>query len=323
MKKLKASRRIGGKHRWNANKLLLHHLHAAIFSLGRLSRNALSSLLTLAVIGIAIALPAGLYLLLNYASHSVSNWDENSAAISVFLRQEIDLPTAQALQQKLLQRADINSIHIIDKDSAMQEFRQFSGFAGALDALDSNPLPHLLIIQPTLNEDSSTQDLQQLEQALRTQPEVDLVQIDTAWLQRFQAISNIGQRAILVLGSLLGIAVLLVIGNTIRLEVYNRHEEIEIMKLVGATTAFVRRPFLYTGLWYGLFGGLFAMALILLAIFWLSQPMQQLLSLYNSDLILSYPGLPTWTAIVGGSILLGQCGAWLAVGQHLRKIEPS
>ncbi len=299
----------------------LRHLQVALASLGRLSQNPISTLMTAAVIGIALALPLGLSLLLNNVQQLSGTWD-GGASISLFLKQEIALEEAEQLSNKLRARGDVARVRMINRDRALAEFRDLSGFAGALDTLESNPLPHLLIIEPG-EQHSSPDAAAQLLEELQKLPAVDFAQLDLQWVRRLQGITAIAHRAVLILGSLLGLAVLLIVGNTIRLEIENRRREIEITKLIGGTNAFIRRPFLYCGLWYGLFGGMIAGILVTVSLWLLESPVTRLAGLYESQFGLTGMGFLPFILLLIGSSLLGLIGAWIAVGRHLSEIEPS
>lgn len=298
----------------------LHHLAALRQGLTPLRTAPLASLMTLCVIGIALALPAGLYTVLD-AVRGLGNPIEGSAQISVFLKHDIDHPRAQDLVRHLGTRPEIAGLQQISRAQALEEFRKLSGFADALDALPDNPLPAVLVITPAPGH-TSPEQIERLLKELRGAPETRQVQLDMAWLQRLNALLALGQRGIMVIGAMLALAVLLIVGNTIRLDVQNRRSEIEIIKLVGASDGFVRRPFLYGGLWYGLLGGLIAVLLILLAASLLDAPLEELSALYGGTL--RAPGLSpaAATVLLGGSALLGLTGAWLTVARHLRAIEP-
>ncbi|MET0066481.1 MAG: permease-like cell division protein FtsX [Candidatus Thiodiazotropha sp.] len=300
---------------------LQRHAQVALSSLGRLSRNALSSLMTCAVIGIALALPIGLHVMLHNLQQVSGSW-ESGASISVFLKQKVSDEQAAELAEKLRRHQRVEQVRLITRSEALEEFQRQSGFADALQALDYNPLPNLLFIQPK-NDFTTADKAQQLVQELRLLPEAEIVQLDLQWVRRLQAITIIAQRAVVVLTALLSMAVLLIVGNTIRLEIQNRRTEIEITKLIGATNAFIRRPFLYTGFWYGLFGGLIAWSLVALAISLLSGPVATLAQLYESSFDLSNLDAGTALILLGGSSLLGLLGSWLAVGRHLSAIQPS
>ncbi|MEW8292752.1 MAG: permease-like cell division protein FtsX [Candidatus Thiodiazotropha endolucinida] len=300
---------------------LQRHAQVALASLGRLVNNHLASLMTCAVIGIALAMPVGLHVLLGNLQHVSGAWD-SGASISLFLKQSVSDKQAASLADKLRWHQRIETVELITREAALDEFQQLSGYADALEALDSNPLPAVLIVQPKV-EFTTAETAQLLVRELKLLPDADIVQLDLQWVRRLQALTVIAQRAVVVLAALLGMAVLLIVGNTIRLEIQNRHAEIEITKLIGATNAFIRRPFLYTGFWYGLFGGIIAWLLIAIAITLLSGPIANLANLYESSFNLASFDIATIASLLLGSSLLGLAGAWLAVGRHLSAIEPA
>jgi cell division transport system permease protein len=300
---------------------LQRHAQVALASLGRLFHNHLSSAMTCSVIGIALALPIGLHVILNNLQTISGGWD-SGASISLFLKQTVSDEKAASLARKLRRHQRIENVELVTKQAALDEFRHRSGFAKALEALDNNPLPALLVIQPK-QEFTTAEAAQKLVRELELLPETDIVQLDLQWVRRLQAITVIAQRAVMVLASLLGMAVLLIVGNTIRLEIQNRQAEIEITKLIGATNAFIRRPFLYTGFWYGLFGGIIAWILVAISVTLLKGPVANLASLYESAFDLSSLNWLNILSLLGGSALLGLLGSWLAVGKHLSAIEPS
>lgn len=300
---------------------LQRHAQVALASLGRLFNNSLGSFMTCAVIGIALALPIGLHVMLDNLQSLSGGWD-SGASISLFLKQSVNDKQAAALAQKLRQHQRIEKVELVTKDAALEEFRRLSGFAEALEALDNNPLPALLVIQPK-SDYTTAETAQLLVRELGLLPEAEIVQLDLQWVRRLQAITVIAQRAVVVLATLLGLAVLLIVGNTIRLEIQNRQAEIEITKLIGATNAFIRRPFLYTGFWYGLFGGIIAWLLVALSITLLKGPVSNLANLYESAFDLSSLDWRNVVVLIAGSGALGLAGSWLAVGKHLSAIEPS
>ncbi|NIP72359.1 MAG: cell division protein FtsX [Gammaproteobacteria bacterium] len=290
-------------------------------SLARLAATPLSSLMTAAVIGIALALPTGLYATLRNLQTVSTSWD-GAAQISVFLKMEVSDERARALGDSLAQRPEIAEVQTLSREAAMAEFRDLSGFGEALDVLAKNPLPAVLVIRGDRRH-SDPQTVQRLVTTLRDMPETDQAKLDLQWVKRLYAIMEIGQRAVLVVGALLALAVLLVVGNTIRLEIENRRDEIVITKLIGATNAFIRRPFLYSGLWYGVLGGLIAWALVETALGLVAGPVRRLAGSYGSTFALSSLDLPTVLQLLGFSALLGLIGSWLAVSRHLSTIEPS
>lgn len=299
---------------------LSHHLQGALATLGRLFRSPLPTLMTVSVIGIALALPAGLYVLTRNLSVLGSGW-EQTASISLFMKSEVSTAQATALASTLRSRDDLAEVSVIDPDAALEELRSSSGFADAIDQLEENPLPVVLALRPT-GDIVSPEALEQLRDELAALPEADFARLDTEWIRRFQAIVELAQGGVLLIGAVLALGVLLVIGNTIRLEIENRRSEIEIMELVGATSAFIRRPFLYTGVWYGVLGGVTAWLLVTLALALLQAPVSRLAALYQTQFPLSGLGPTALLTLIGTSIALGLLGSWLSVGRHLSACEP-
>jgi len=303
-------------HNW-----IVRHVQVALNSLGRLYRSPSSSLMTTAVIAIALALPTGLYLLTGNLQRLSTQWDGNTN-LSLFLHHSVSLQQAGALQKKLAQMPEIESLQLITPEQALAEFRALSGFGDVLDVLDENPLPAVIAVKPD-KEHSDADAAAALLEKLRGLPEVELAQLDLQWVRRFSAIVHIVRRSIWVMAALLGLAVLLIIGNTIRLEIQGRREEIEITKLIGATNGFIRRPFLYSGLWYGLAGAILASVLVEIAFLQLYNPVSQLAGLYQSGFSLNTLSFADSLGLFAAGAVLGLLGAWLAVGRHLAAIEPS
>ncbi|SFC40806.1 cell division protein FtsX [Marinospirillum celere] len=295
-----------------------HHAAMAADSLQRLLTAPFASLMTWAVIAIALSLPVALYIFLNNAQLVSSNWD-GSAQISLYLEAQVDDQGGRDLMQELQLRDDIAETRYLSKEQTLAEFKEFSGFGEALNYLDDNPLPAVIIVRPSI---SGIEAQQALVDQLDRLPQVEEAQLDLAWVKRLFHIMELGQRMITALGLLLGIAVLLVVGNTIRLAIENRRQEIVVIKLIGATNAFVRRPFLYTGIWYGLGGGILAWILINLSLFWLDGPVRSLASAYASDFSLIGLNFRDSLLLLFSATLLGWLGAWLAVSRHLGAIEP-
>ncbi|MGD2073522.1 MAG: permease-like cell division protein FtsX [Gammaproteobacteria bacterium] len=297
---------------------LARHAQVALNSLGRLYRAPLGSFMTAAVLGIALALPSGLYLLTANLQRLSTQWDGN-ANISLFLRDSVSTAQAEALAGSVGDWPGVRSVQLITPEQALAEFRELSQFGDVLDALEDNPLPAVVAIEPRQTDPEAAATL--LEE-LRGLPEVDLAQLDLQWVKRFRAIVDIVHRSIWVLATLLGVAVVLIVGNTIRLEIQNRHAEIEITKLIGATDAFIRRPFLYSGFWYGVAGAILAVLLVEIAFFQLHRPVRQLAGLYQSGFTLETLSFGDTVTLISIGALLGLLGAALAVGRHLAAIEP-
>ena len=295
------------------------HASTSLASLGRLARQPFSSFLIVVVIGVTLALPAAINVMVRNVQMMSASWD-NALDFSVFLADSVSEADAAALASLLGQRADIESVELVTADEGLAVFRQQSGFGAALDQLDDNPLSHSLIVRPSAGNTSASIVL--LKEELGNLPETELVQVDTAWVQRFHAILDIIRQALLIGSALLGIAIVVIIGNTIRLDIENRREEIEVTKLIGASNAFVRRPFLWTGFWYGLVGSLVALALVQLGLYLLREPVERLAGLYQGEVSIASMGLDASAALVAAGVLLGLVASWTTAARHMRRIEP-
>jgi cell division transport system permease protein len=295
------------------------HLGTAAAAFGRVAKQPFASLMTILVIAVTLALPAALHLVIKNAQAISGNW-ANALDFSVYLKKEVSEEDARQLAAIIDQRADVDQVTFISADAALAEFREQSGFGEALDQLTSNPLPHTLVVRPGTS--STTQSMILLNEELSNLPETEFVQTDTDWVRRFHAILDILERAVVIGAALLGAAILVIIGNTIRLDIQNRREEIEVTKLIGASNAFVRRPFLYTGFWYGLGGGLMALGLVGYGLYALEEPVARLSGLYNSSFSVLSLDLRESLLIVGTGVFLGLVGSWIAAARHMRRIEP-
>lgn len=296
-------------------------LHAGNLAtaVGRIVHQPFGSLLTIMVIAIALALPAALRVFVDNAGLLSQSW-EGAADFAVYLKTDVDDDRAKQLQHEIEKRDDVAGVRFISRSKALAQFRSQSGFGDALDALDGNPLPDTLVVRPA---GGARADVETLAAALDALPETDIVQLDTQWVARLRSILVLVGRVADIATALLGLAVVLVIGNTIRLEINNRSTEIEVMKLVGGSDGFIRRPFLYLGLTYGLAGAVIAAALIAVALALLRGPVAALAMLYSSQYRLNGLSLDDLAILLGGGAALGWAGAWLAAARHLRAIEPS
>lgn len=298
---------------------LTRHASTSIGSLGRLFRQPFASLMIILVIAVTLAIPAALNLVVKNAQSVSSGWD-NALDFSVYLHRNVSEKDATDLASLIQQRADVESVRLVTANEALDEFRQQSGFGEALDQLSENPLPHTLVVRPSTA--NSGQSIVLLQEELGNLPEADAVQLDTEWVQRFHAILDILRRAIVIGATLLGIAIVIIIGNTIRLDIQNRREEIEVTKLIGASNAFVRRPFLWSGFWYGLFGGLLSVGLVFYGLYLLEQPVARLAGLYQSGIVVMSLSVIETLTVIGIGVALGLTGSWFAVARHMRRIEP-
>jgi cell division transport system permease protein len=300
---------------------LMRHLQTSIGSLGRLAQHKLATTLTILVIGIALALPACLHLLVTNAQTATGSWNR-AVDLTVFLKRPTSAEEARRTAERIRQRRDVAEAQLILADEALKEFRRDSGFGEAIDALNENPLPHTIVVRPAPTYTSAA-NLQSLAADVRALPSVEAVQLDTAWVSRLNAILEAFQRGLLLAAAVLGLGVMVIVGNTIRLDIQNRRDEIEVTKLVGGSDAFVRRPFLYNGCWYGLGGAVTAWVITLIALAVLRDPIGRLAGLYGSNFQLGALGPEASALLLGSGIALGWLGSYVAATRHLRKIEPT
>ena len=298
---------------------LTRHASTSIGALGRLSRQPFASLMIVLVIAVTLALPAAINVVVKNAQSVSSSWN-NALDFSVYLKLDISVSEAEGLARLIRQRADVESVDLITADAALAEFKLASGFGDALDQLGDNPLPHALVVRPSPGNTGASLTL--LQEEINNLPETDLVQVDTAWVQRFHAILDIVRKAIAIGSALLGIAIVVIIGNTIRLDIENRREEIEVTKLIGASNAFVRRPFLWTGFWYGLLGGTSALALVQYGLYLLKEPVTRLAGLYQGNITVVTLDISESLTIIGAAVFLGLFASWVTAARHMRRIEP-
>jgi cell division transport system permease protein len=292
------------------------HLYSLLSSLGRLVERPFASLSTAAVMGLALALPFALYLAVKNLEQLGGSLGE-VGEIALFLDREAGMAGGEALAGRLAQRPDVARTTLRSPADGLAELAALPGFAEAAAALDDNPLPPVLLVLP--REGVSGDEETALLAALAAEPGVDLVQFDAEWRRRLDALVAAARRAVLVLALVLGLGALLVVGNTVRLDIQGRADEIAIVQLMGATDAFVRRPFLYGGLWYGLAAALLALTVVLLAQFALAGPVARLSASYGATYMLWGPGPAECLALLVLSVLLGLGGAWVASSRHLAR----
>jgi cell division transport system permease protein len=294
------------------------HLRVLRFTLRRLASQPVGSLLTCAVVALSLGLPATFHTLLDNLQRAVGA-PRMDAAVTVYLEPGVPESRARELAAELRARDAVSAVTLITADQALRQLEAQGILGDALEVLESNPLPHTLLVAPAHTTASA---LQALEHRLRSLPEVDAVRLEWKWIERLAAAMELARRAGLALAAALAVAALLVIGNTIRLDIENRREEVVVARLLGATDAFVRRPFLHAGLVYGVAGALGAWLLVGGVILWLQEPVTRLAALYGSGFALRFPGLTSlWTLGVLG-ISLGVGGAWMAVTSQLRRADP-
>jgi cell division transport system permease protein len=352
---------------------LERHAQTLVASLGRLARQPLGTLLTIGVIGVALALPACLHLFVTNARALSGGW-ESTLDFTVYLDTGVPETAARQLAARIGARPDVEAARLVTAEEGLREFREWSGLGAALDALGENPLPAAIVVRPRVGAAGGVLDqragdavfgpaggeapdpaagaeattgtapgavaaaspvapgtasprdayaaVTALAAELREIRGVAEVQLDTDWIRRLEAVLAALNRAVTIAAVVLAVAVLMIVGNTIRLDIDGRRAEIEVTKLVGATDAFVRRPFLYGGLWYGLGGGLLAWLMVLLIGAALDGPVARLAQAYGSAFRLDGLGAEAAAWLVLGGALLGWLGAWLSATRHLRAVEP-
>ncbi len=300
---------------------LERHAQVGVASIGRLYARPVATLMVWLVIGVALALPALLQVVVRNLE-AVGPGQGRAYSIDVFLKPELSTARAQQVAGRVGERADVAKVQLITAEQGLAEFRLRSGFGEALDALTDNPLPATLIITPAQSA-TTPAAMDALRTSLAKLAEVDQVIADTQWLERLQALLAVSRRISEGAGILLAVAVLLVVGQVVRGDIETRRAEIEVSKLLGASDGFVRRPFLYTGLWYGLGGGLLAWLLVVVAVQLASPGVARVAALYGSDYQLL--GLPFagYFSLVATGAVLGWMGSGIAATWRLRQLEPS
>lgn len=294
-----------------------HHRWSAAASLRRLMRRPFGTLMTVAVIGLALALPLAFYLLLGNVQRMGDTMGQRQA-VSVFLQPGLAPSAVQLLASQVRGRADVAAVGVKTPQQGMEELSTMQGFSGAIQALDDNPLPYVLDVQPKDALDADR--VSALVTALHDLHGVDMIQDSGSWRKRLDALLALGDRIVLVLAALLSVAALLVVGNTVRVDITSRVEEIGVLMLIGASHPFVRRPYLYAGVWYGLLGGVLASLLAVLIEWSLVAPVERLSTAYGGQLKLG--ALPAWLLLATpiAAALLGWLGARMVSAWQLRRM---
>jgi len=311
---------VGNNFSEKSQTYLLIHAHALFSSLGRMARNSFTSAMTIIVMAIAISLASGFYLLV-VNMQQLTGEIESTNQISLFLKANVSDNAGKQLADKIRSDKRVGKVLVITKEQALAEFKTYSGFGDALDILDKNPLPTVIQVLPV----DSLHDMKAIKSLMiefNQLPKVDFSQLDMQWIQRLQSMMQIMQRGVFILALLLGFAVIVITGNTIRLELQNRQDEVLIAKLVGATHAFIQRPFLYTGFWLGFISGLVAWVLVTVIMFILQSPIEKLSILYDGSFDLSYFGFMDVISLLSISSLLSMAGAWIVLHYQLQQIQP-
>ncbi|MGN0859244.1 MAG: permease-like cell division protein FtsX [Stenotrophomonas sp.] len=296
-----------------ATAWLSHHRRAAVSSLLRCLRRPWATLLTVSVMALALALPMGLSIALDNIKHFAGSVQQ-SRQISLFLHPDFSVEQARVLQAELEQRGDVAAIELRTPEQGLEELRQQAGMGAAIDVLDDNPLPSVLLLTPAVQADD-----QALGKALEALPQADLVQHDALWRQRLDGWLALGTRLVNLLSLVLGIGALLVVGNTVRLDILARREEIGVLQLLGASNGFIRRPFLYMGAWYGLGAGVLALLVWASCVAAIRPPLAALTQSYASPFVFKTLDALHSGLVLLGTTVIGVIGAWLVASHVLRQ----
>lgn len=296
------------------------HLRQSLNSLGELYRKPFSALMTIGVLGFSITLPSTLYIIVKNTEQVTEQWQQASE-ISLFLRENVTRAQAQQLVKRLSTWSEISKVTYVSPEQGLEEFQRLSGLGEALDYLDKNPMPATVLVVPTSKYAGPTAAGILLDK-LRKEREVDIGKLDIEWLERLYSLLSIAKELVMLLAILLFFAVVLIIGNTIRLNIMNKRDEILVMKLVGATDAFIQRPFLYTGFWFGLLGGLMAWFTVSIILVWVGWSLDSFMQQYQINLDITGLNLQALGIMLLVSITLGLMGSFLSVQKHVNEIEP-
>lgn len=300
---------------------LRRHSYSFFSSLGVLLQHKLGTLMTVLVLGIAMFLPLGLYVTLENLGGMNLRQDEWSA-VTVFFASGTTEAEVKRVAKELEKRMQPEKVVVISPAEGLADFREASGFGESLDMLEENPLPWVMQVSPQPGSTGKMEEnVAELTAYLQSIDSIEVTQFDYKWLQRLGRMLELGEAVVTVLILLFGLAVVVVVANTIRLDVASHAEEIEILALVGAGNAFIRQPFLYSGLWYGMMGGILAIILLYLTSFYLGGPLGLLLETYGTVFTLRGLGGSNTLWLVLGGGLLGWLGALISVQRYLRLLQ--
>jgi cell division transport system permease protein len=295
-----------------------HHLQVLRFTFQRLLQTPAATLLNLLVIGIALSLPVGGYIVLKNVQ-GISTQMAGTPQISVFLATGTTSDEITHIGKQLKEHGAIDHIEFVPRDLALKQLQLSTGMADVIGGLTQNPLPDAFIIYPI---PMGVQKLELLRDDLKSWPKFEHVQLDSSWAYKLEAVLKFGRLVVLILASMLSFALVAITFNTIRLQILTQREEIEVSKLIGATNGFIRRPFLYFGMVQGLLGGIAAWLIIAISLQLLNYNLAGLTQLYATSFSLVHLSFSDSLSLLGFSAYLGWLGAWLSVSQHLWQIEP-
>lgn len=299
----------------------MNTIRQGVQSLGELWRTPVASLMTIAVLGLSLTLPTTLYVVVKNVQKVSSGFD-NAAEISLFLKQNISEKESTALVKRLSLYKEIKEVRFISKQDALEEFKVASGFGEALNYLDENPLPSVVLVTPS-GQFTKPEAARELLDKLERERDVDFGKLDIEWLERLNALLSLLRESVLTIAFLLLTSVVLIVGNTIRLSIMDKKQEIQLMKLVGATNHFIQTPFLWTGIWYGIVGGFIAFLAVLTMLLWLDNAVTHVVGVYNASFNLQGLNFSEFLVLLGLAISLGLFGSFLSVKRYIDAIEPN
>ncbi|OGT16019.1 MAG: cell division protein FtsX [Gallionellales bacterium RIFOXYB12_FULL_54_9] len=297
-------------------QLLTQKLTNLLTAFRRIFASPVAGFLNILVIGIALSLPTGMYVLLQNAQGLVAQMS-GAPQISLFLAMDAAQDEVSKLRRLLGQHEGVANAEFISRSLALEKLKERTGLEDVIAGLGTNPLPDAYIITPKLTDAKS---LNELRNALQRLPAVEHAQLDSAWAYKMDALLEFARIAVLILASLLSLGLIAITFNTIRLQILTQDDEIQVSKLIGATDAFIRRPFLYFGAMQGLLGGIAAWLIITLSLHLLQAPLITLSQLYASNFALQPLSAADSLSLLLFSVYLGWLGAWLSVGRHLSRI---
>lgn len=293
---------------------------ALLLALRRLAAAPLNTLLSILGIGIVLALPAGGYVLLGHVA-KLAQGGSATPQLTVFLAGDTERRAAQVVEARLKALPEVGKTQFLAREDTLARMKSTSGLADVIGALPKNPFPDAIVVTPATDAPAAIDALAAMLRNAREWREIEHMQVDADWARRLAAFARLAKTGVLLLGGLLGIGLLAIVFNTIRLQALTRRDEVEVSRLLGATDGFIRRPFLWHGGLLGFAGGMVAWLIVAGTMLWLRLPVAELASLYGIDLLLALPGLPETSALFGAATLLGWLGAWLSIGQHLKHME--
>lgn len=299
---------------------LSQHIHQFSASFFELWKTPFATLMTILVLGIALSLPTVFHVLYKNVERVSGEWD-SASEVSLFLKKGISEERVQVLINKLGLYNDIETVTYISRHQALEEFKEMSGFSKALNYLDENPLPDVLVVIP-VHSAMNTAGSKLLVAKLEREQDIDLVRVDIDWIEKLQAIFYLVVDVVIGIATLLLLSVLLIVSNTIRLNILNQRTEIEVLKLVGATNSFIQLPYIYVGAWYGFLGGVIAWLFSLILVLWLQSGMESLMGVYQMQFEIITLTIKESIILVGIGSFLGFIASFVSVKQYLVKIEP-